>query len=156
MSVLLLKQSTGQSKSHLHTVFGYKVMNCCDVYFLMYFFVIYFISLPVSQFHIADFGLHGPYHVTFQLIFCVVTQYKVCKNTVEIYFVLFCNCKIIYIYKPYSIYVLRCYKYKDENKSWSLRMRMIPKISKCIAVCICDQYYVFAWVPYSSNACAVM
>ena len=31
-------------------------MHLCDVYFLMYFFVFYFLYLAVSQFHICRFG----------------------------------------------------------------------------------------------------
>ena len=41
------------SKLHLPTLFGYKVMNTCVVYFLMYFYVFYSLFLPVSQFHIC-------------------------------------------------------------------------------------------------------
>ena len=42
------------SKPYLHTLFGYKVMIFCAVYFLMYLCVFYFIFLPVSQFHICQ------------------------------------------------------------------------------------------------------
>ena len=54
------------SKLHLPTLFGYKVMNICVLYFLMYFRVFYSLFLPVSQFHICR---HWPpwsisYHIT--------------------------------------------------------------------------------------------
>ena len=48
-------------KPHLHTLFGYKVINICDVCFLMYFTSYFCLDL---NFIFANFGLYGPDHVT--------------------------------------------------------------------------------------------
>ena len=75
------------SKSHLPTLFSYKVMNICVIYFLMYFFVFYTLFLPVSQFHICR--LWPPWSIsshvwcyacTVWLVFVLMKQYQMIRN----------------------------------------------------------------------------
>ena len=54
-----------RSKTHLPPLFGFKVMDICVVYFLLYFFVFTSYFCLYLSFTFTDFGLHGPYRVTY-------------------------------------------------------------------------------------------